>query len=388
MSIIKLVSKNLFRRKGRFVFTLLGISIGMAAFVALFSLGSSMRAEIQKQADALGANFIITPENICIYNQMAILTGDTISESMQYEIFERIAAVEGLTVIPHLTQKTPVSNSPAVVVGVLPKETWGFRSWEMQEGEFFASEDEPAIIIGSEFAVRRNIRLGDELIVRGENFKVIGILAQNNSTDDASMFMPLSIIQRLYDKEGYISYMSAIVDDVTKMEYYEAAILDIASVQVSTDEQLLGSVMTIVNSVNITLQLVAGISLIAAAFGIINTMMTATYERRREIGILRAIGGKRGAIFKIFLVESGLYGLFGGIAGVIAGLVASVFAAPYITGQGEAGELLKGASVQAHIDISIILISIVLSVIISILAGLYPAWRASKLTPVEAIAYE
>jgi putative ABC transport system permease protein len=148
----------------------------------------------------------------------------------------------------------------------------------------------------------------------------------------------------------------------------------------------LSSVLAILGSVNVTLQLIAGVALIAAAFGIINTMMTAIYERRREIGILRAIGGKSSAIFKIFLLESGLYGLLGGIIGVAAGFVVSLFAAPLITQNFTA--LLKGAVPKASIDVSLALMAILFSLVISIVSGLYPAWKASKLTPVEAISYE
>src|SRR5262249_22634817 len=138
---------------------------------------------------------------------------------------------------------------------------------------------------------------------------------------------------------------------------------------------------------NITLQLVAGVALIAAAFGIINTMMTAVYERRREIGIMRAIGGRSSAIFKIFVLESGFYGLLGGITGVVIGLLVSIFAGDFISQIG-ANEMLKGASPGASFDINLVLMAIAFSLVISVASGLYPAWRASSLTPVEAISYE
>ena len=124
-----------------------------------------------------------------------------------------------------------------------------------------------------------------------------------------------------------------------------------------------------------------------AAFGIINTMMTAIYERRREIGILRAIGGKSSAIFRIFLLESGLYGLLGGLIGVVIGFVVSLFAAPLITQSGF-NSLLKGAAPAANLDASIVITAILFSLVISVVSGLYPAWKAAKLTPVEAISYE
>jgi putative ABC transport system permease protein len=102
---------------------------------------------------------------------------------------------------------------------------------------------------------------------------------------------------------------------------------------------------------------------------------------------LQAIGGKRDAIFKIFILESGLYGLLGGIAGVAIGLLAAVFAGDFISKVG-ANDLLKGVKPQAGFDITLIIISIAFSLVISIISGLYPAWKASNLTPVEAISYE
>jgi putative ABC transport system permease protein len=387
MNTIKLVAKNLFRRKGRFIFTLLGISIGMASFVALLSLGGNMRGEVTRQAQAMGANLMIMPEDICVFNLIAVVTGETISESLHYEVFERIREIEGIEVIPHLTQKAAVKDLPSVIVGILPEETRAFRGWEMSAGEYFTSQGENAVIVGSDFAQRRNISVGDVVTVRAEQFTVKGILSSNYSNDDATMFMPLTAAQRVFDKEGYISYMSAKADDMSKMEHYEAAIVGVANVYVSTDDQLLGSVLAILGSVNITLQLVAAVALIAAAFGIINTMMTAVYERRREIGIMRAIGGNGGAVFKIFLLESGLYGLLGGVAGVAIGLLASVFAGGFISQIG-ANDLLKGASPEASFDLTLVLTAVAFSLVVAVLSGIYPAWKAARLTPVEAMRHE
>jgi putative ABC transport system permease protein len=387
MNILKLVSKNILRRKGRFVFTLLGITIGMASFVALLSLGGNMQGEVKKQAGMLGANLIITPKNWCAYDQISILTGESLPESLQYDVLEKVSALDGITAIPYLTQKTAVRNSPVVVIGILPEETKTFKQWEIDKGSYFASPEENSVVIGSSIANSLNLSLNDVLTVRGEQFPVKGILKQTGSNDDTAMYLPLSAVQRIYEVDGYISYISAKVEDMTNLDSYIAAIHNVVNVSVTTDKQLLQSVLSILGSVNVTLQLIAGVALIAAAFGIINTMMTAVYERRREIGILRAIGSKSSSIFKIFVLESGLYGLLGGIIGVIAGFVVSFFAVPLITQSGF-NALLKGAAPEASLDISIVLSAILFSLVISIAAGLYPAWKAAKLTPVEAISYE
>ncbi|MCL1846032.1 MAG: ABC transporter permease [Defluviitaleaceae bacterium] len=369
------------------MFTLLGISIGMASFVALLSLGGGMRGEITRQANALGANFIIMPEDVCPFNLIAVVTGEAITEAMHFEAFERIAEIDGIEVIPHLTRQAAVGELRSTIVGILPEETRRFREWEISEGAFFSEDSENTAIIGSNFAESRGLTTGDEITLRDEQFVIGGILAPNQSNDDVTLFLPLATAQRVFEREGYISYISARVDDMTRMEHYEAAILSVANVQVATDEQLLGSVLAILGSVNITLQLVAAVALIAAAFGIINTMMTAVYERRREIGTLRAIGGKRGAIFKIFLLESALYGFLGGIVGVAIGLSAAVFAGEFISQIG-ANDLLRGASPETSFSFALILSTIALSLAISIISGIYPAWRATLLTPVEAISHE
>jgi len=364
----------------------------MASFVALMSIGQNMRNEVTAQAYALGGNFVIVPDDLCVFNQIGIVTGDAISERLDFAEFEKIAAIEGVNVIPHLTRRMMIYNpadstqQPTTVTGILPAETQAFRGWEMYAGEYFMAQGQEAIIIGQGVMNRFNLAIGDVLEVRrGEEFPVIGILANTSSNDDTTVHMPLSVAQRVFDREGSISYMSATVDDMARFDYFYAAIHTVANnVNVATNEQLLGAVLTIIGSVNMTLQAVAGVALIAAAFGIINTMMTAVYERRREIGIMRAIGGRSSAIFRIFVIESGLYGLLGGILGVGVGIIVSIFAAPIIQGD----EMLKGIEAGVSIDIALIAIVIVFSLIISILSGLFPAWKAAKLTPVEAINYE
>ncbi|MCL2355608.1 MAG: ABC transporter permease [Defluviitaleaceae bacterium] len=387
MNTFKLITRNLFRKKFRFLFTLLGITIGMASFVALFSLSGSMRAEVTRQSHAMGANLMVMPDGICVFNQIALLTGERVSETIQIEDFYAIRALEGLSVIPHLTQTAAVRDRETVINGILPQETWDFRNWRMLAGEYFSARDEHAVIIGSNFAQMRDLGVGDEVTIRGSEFTIIGILAVTHSNDDSAMFMPLSTAQTIFGREGLISYMSVVVDDLSRMDEHIAAIIEAGTVQTSTDEQLLSSVLAIIGSVNITLQVVAAVALVAAAFGTINTMMTAVYERRREIGILRAIGCKRRTIFKNFLLESGLYGLFGGVLGIIVGLAAAFFAGDFISRIG-ANELMKGVTTEATLDINLVLATIGVSLVLSMFSGFIPAFKASKLTPTEAMGYE
>lgn len=199
--------------------------------------------------------------------------------------------------------------------------------------------------------------------------------------------MPLSVAQRLYGVGDMVSFIAIKADDITKIDEYILKIQEAANVAVVSDKQLLKSVLSIVGTVSLTLQIIAAVAILAAAFGIINTMMTAIHERRREIGILQAIGAKRGTIFNVFLLESGFYGLLGGIIGVIIGFIFSAVATPYIS-QNEFTAFLKGSQVVESFDLRLVFGSLIFSLFVSLISGFYPAWRASKLSPVEAINYE
>jgi len=385
MNILKLVSKNLLRRKGRFIFTLLGITIGMASFVALLSMGDNLRSEVTHQADALGANLIVMARVDCPFINLAVLTGDHLPESLPREIVGQIAAIHGITTaVPYLTLGTSIQDTQLTLVGILPYEMKMHRGWDVADGAFFEYENEHSIIVGSSVAAAFDLSIGDILTFRGQDFPLTAILQETRSNDDASIFMPLSITQEVFGLDDYVSFIAVTVDDVTNIERYIAAIMDIANLSVSTNEELLSSVLLILGSLNITLQLIASVALIAAAFGIINTMMTAIYERRREIGILRAVGSKSSVIFKIFILESGLYGLLGGLLGFLVGFVVSRLAAPLIE-QNEFVAVLGSPDTAVMFSVSLLLTVLGLSVLISIASGLYPAWRASKLTPMEAI---
>ena len=275
MNIPKLVLKNITRRKGRFVFTLLGITIGIASFVTLLSLGGGLKSEIKRQAGELGANLVVTPKGWCAYEQVSVLTGEQLPEAIPFEDVKKISAIQGLTAVPYLTEKAVMRNSPIPLIGILPGEMRKFKGWEIEKGSYFVSEDEPVLVVGSGIAQQFKLNTEDELTIKGKRFHVKGILKETGSKDDIAVFMPLAVAQKLYGVGDRVSFIAIKVADIAKTDEYILKIQEAANVAVVSDKQLLKSVLSIVGTVSITLQLIAAVAILAAAFGIINTMMTA-----------------------------------------------------------------------------------------------------------------
>lgn len=387
MTLGKLVLKNITRRRGRFVFTLLGITIGIASFVTFLSLGGSLKAEIHRESTALGANLVVTPKGSCAYEQVSILTGEQLPTTITAAEVASIRAIEGMTAIPYLTERTAVNNRPVSVVGILPDATRSFKGWGVAHGNWFDDSSEGQAVVGSVLASQFGLEPGAILTIRGEQLPVRGVLGETGSKDDLTIFLPLAVAQRLYNQEGMVSFVAVRVDDVNQVDEYALKIKEAVNLGVVSDKQMLKSVLSIVGTVNVTLQLIAAVAILAAAFGIINTMMTATYERKREIGILQALGARRRTIFAAFMLESAVYGLLGGLTGALGGLLFSALAAPHIS-QNAFTAFVKGSGSAGLIDLGTIFGAIAFSALVAVVAGVYPAWQAARLSPVEAISYE
>ncbi|EPR33043.1 MacB-like periplasmic core domain containing protein [Alkalidesulfovibrio alkalitolerans DSM 16529] len=386
MNISTLILRNVTHRKGRFIFTLSGIFLGIASLVTFLALGGSLKNEIERESTALGANLVVTPKGSCAYEQVSILTGEQLPTTITAEEVETLRAIEGMTVLPFFTAKTAIQNRPVPVTGIVAEVTRAHKGWTMERGEYFAAPDDKTVVVGSALADQFGLQPGGEVTVRGERLLVRGVLKETGNRDDLSLFLTLPTAQTLFNVGGNVSYVAVRLDDLARMDEYAQRIRDAVNLGVVTDKQMLTSVLSIVGTVNVTLQLIAAVAVLASAFGIINTMMTAAYERKREIGILQALGAGQRTIFSLFLLESGLYGLFGGVLGLAGGLLLSAFVAPLVS-QNAFTSFVKGSDAVLMPDMTTALGVILFSVAISLASGLYPAWRASRLSPVEAISH-
>lgn len=386
MNVFQMTVRNVTRRRGRFLFTLMGITVGIAALVTFLALGGGLKREIQREANALGAHLIVTPKGSCAYEQVSILAGEPLPINITDDEVARVAAIDGLEAVPLITVKTGVNNQPVPITGVPVAQMKEFKEWKVAEGRYFTSPEDAGILVGGRLAHEERLAIGDHLRVRGTEMPIVGILEKTGNRDDSTLFIPLPVAQRLFEAGDMVSYVLIRVDDLSRVDQYILEIQETVNLGVVSDEQLLASVLAIVGTVGTTMQLVAVVAVLAAAFGIVNTMLTATYERRREIGILQAMGARRRTIFTLFMLESGFYGLLGGITGVITGLIAARIASPLISSNAFTSFVHNGDA--AMLDFSLLVTAVGFSLIAAVAAGVYPAWRASQLSPVEAISYE
>jgi putative ABC transport system permease protein len=383
-----LIFRNLLGRKNRFAFTLSGITMGIIALVVLISLGAGLQAQIHQQARDLGANMIVTAKGWCAYEQVKVLSGAQLPDAILPEDLEKIEAIEGITVQPYLTLGSAINNEPVSVSGVRITQLKDIRKWSVQEGSFpDPIEQKYGIVAGHAIADSFDLSINQTIRLRGHEFTITGIMEQHGTADDGILFIDLQAAMEVYETQGRVSYIAVQVDDINRIEYYSRLITDTANVAVISDQQLLNSVLSVVNTVGTTLKIIAIIAILAASFGIINTMITAIYERKRDIGILKSVGSSNQTIFQIFLGESALYGLIGGVIGLIVGNGISYVITPLIA-QNEFTAFVRASSVSGTIawqDMGLILLG---SILISAISGIYPAYKAAKLTPVEAISYE
>lgn len=386
MNLGKLVWRNLLRRRGRFIFTLAGVSVGMAAFVALMTIGQGLTGEIRKQAQGLGANLVVTPKGWCAYEQISVLTGEQLPEAIPMSELEKIRTVPGVgSAVPYLNEKTAFRNQPVPVIGIWPEPMRTLQKWTVESGRYFNAPDERGVVIGAAIAKQFQLKPGDTFTVRGKPLPVIGVLREAGTKDDIATFIPLPLAQQIYEVEDKVSFIAVQVTDLEQLEAVSLNIQEVANVAVVSDKQLLASILSIVGTVSAAMQAVAAVGVLAAAFGIVNTLLTAVYERRREIGILQALGSPRRTLFLAFMLESGLYGLLGGLLGTALGVLGAWLFGPALTDNAFTASLRQ--SPTPVLDEATLLFTLTLSVGLALLAGLYPAYRAAQLSPVEAMRH-
>ncbi len=397
----KLALKNLKHRGLRSWLTILGIFIGIAAVVALISLGAGLKEAITGQFGALSV------DKLTIQNKGTGFgpPGSTVVEKLNDNDINIIENVRGVDlVIPRLIRVVNIEYNKVsnfAYVADIPSDEEGMNlvyeafNFDVSEGRLIRKGETGTVLLGSNFAKTKiydkEIRVGKDINIEGKNFKVVGILKPSSSFQINSVaLIPSKDLQDVLKINDEWDLIVAQVHDKNELEDVAVRIKDVLrkdrkekigeeTFSVETPLQSLSAVNTILNILNAIVVGIAMISLIVGGVGIANTMYTSVVERTKEIGTMKAVGAQNKDILYIFLIESGLLGLVGGIVGALIGLGGAIGISSIVNNS--LGTNLFIISVNYYLLIG----AVALSFFLGIVFGVLPALQASKLNVVDAL---
>ena len=405
---IKIAFQSLGSNKLRAFLTMLGIIIGVGAVVAMMSIGYGAQESVLSSVQDIGSNLIIVvPGNREEMQQggyESMLGEDTDRESLKVEdakIIEREAkllngaapAVLSSSIVSYQGRTTRAS------VYASSEKAEYIYNFDIERGKFY-SESEVAnsanvVVIGQTVINKvfgRTDPLGKIIKIDGKSFTVIGTIKSKGSDQfgndqDNSISIPITTAQnKLYG----IDYINMIIAQSVSEDKMDEASAEVEAIlrrahglgpgekndfTVQNQAQLLDILGTITNIFTITISSIAGIALLVGGIGIMNIMLVSVTERTREIGIRKAVGAKNKDILFQFLIESIVLSITGGIMGIIFAVIVSIF-------------LNKFTILSTTITAFPIILALSFSTIVGLFFGIYPAMRAARLNPIEALRYE
>jgi putative ABC transport system permease protein len=408
---LKTSLRSILANKMRSSLTVLGIIIGVAAVISLMSIGRGSQSAITANIESLGTNLLFVRPGAATESGVRGALG-----SMTSLTLDDAEALADTTLAPAVKAVAPQVQTFAQVVagrqniftqvlGVTPEYS-SMRNYPVDEGRFIADTDVKnrtlVAVLGSSVAetLYGDVSpIGQSLKISNRQFKVIGVLKSKGSTgfgsSDDIIIAPITTVQtRLFSQRttsGSESVQTINVQ-VTSAKDTEAAIEQITSILrqrhkiTGEDDFTINSQQETIDTLKESTQVwvlflgaIAGISLLVGGIGIMNIMLVSVTERTREIGIRKAIGAKKRDILLQFLVESAVLSLVGGGIGVLIGWGVSKLVS---------GINLGGTAITTVMSADILILAVSVSAAIGIIFGIYPAYRAARLNPIEALRYE
>lgn len=369
MNFLTIVFRGLLRRPVRTGLTMIGISIGIAAVVALVGISHGFETSWNEGMKTRGTDIVVSTMG-------SALT----PKPFPAEVVDRIKP------LPHVAETSSiladlisVEKTDMIIVSA---RQWGGFSWKhlkLLQGRLPNDAKEKAVVLGSTAAEVLKKKVGDMLQLETEELNVVGIVDGGAVVENGSVILSLPLFQELTGNEGKISVIDLRVTPGTTKEEINALCDKISSLVPEARAVVAGEHIRDSQAYKIIRAMSWGTSLLAVVVGILgvmNTMLMTVFERTQEICILLAVGWRRGRIVRMVLLESALLGFFGGITGVVLGVVGVklLVQAPAIKGL-----------LEPDLNPSTLIRGVLIAVIVGIFSGLYPAWRSSRLMPSQAL---
>lgn len=390
--LIKMALSSILANKMRSFLTMLGIIIGISSVIALVGMGQGTKQDVASQISSLGTNLITV--NIMGRRSITVTTSELneLKKKPGIKDIAPSASQQNTTVKSESSSKSTTTS----IEGCVPSSAT-IRKLGVSSGRFITQDDVDSryrvAVIGTDAAdtlFGSTDIVGQEVNINGSIFSIVGVLAtqggSGQDSPDDKIIVPLSVVQRLFKiseiKTFYVEAESQ--DSVSEAKGYLQLFLDNkfssdssqnTNYRIMDQSSILQTATATSDSMSTMLSGVAAISLLVGGIGIMNIMLVSVVERTKEIGIRKAIGAKRMTILLQFLIESASISTFGGILGVLGG-----YAAAYV--------MKTFFNTSVVISNNVVLGAFLFSIIVGIVFGVYPANKASKLSPIEALRFE
>ena len=386
-----LAFRSIKHKSTRSYLTIVGILIGVAAIVALVSMTQGLSESVAAEFEAAGTDTISVMSGAGMQGMMG---GGTLDQ----DLVSDVESVRGVRTVEYfLMDMVEVEfrgeTATTFVWGSSPGLLDEIPQFDIVEGRPLREMDSGNAVIGDTVypeVFDSVVNMRDNLVIKEENYRVVGRLDRIGSpSDDQSVVITLDDAQDLFGKEDEISMMYVLVEsgfDVSEVaqdiEDTLSDELDDDEFAVETMEQLLEAVNNILAMVQALFVGVASIALLVGGVGIMNTMYTSVLEKTREIGIMKSVGARKSNVLTVFMFESGLLGLAGGVLGVTLGLSIAK-GVEYVVQQYFALDMLR-------VSLSPVLIigALTFSFLLGTISGILPAKRAANMNPVDALRDE
>ena len=384
MKLIDISLNNLRRKKGRTFFLVSGLAIGIGAAVAMTSVGDAMNREVMHALDEFGANILALPASEGLplsYGGLTVSAVNTGGRELTTLDVDRIRTIKNKenisTVAPKLLVQTTVKGTRVLVAGVEFKAEQRLKKWwRVASGMNPAASGEA--LIGKDAALKLHLAPGDSIVIGRGNLRVSGVLDNTGSQDDGLIFTDIAWVQKQFNKGNAVSMieLSALcsgcpIDDIVSQVNRELP--GARAVAVKETVELKMQAMHYFHKFSLG---ISALLLIVAGMIIFFAMTASVKERVQEIGLFRAIGFRTGHIIQVLLTEAFIVSLLAGVVGYAIGIVSPRFVAPY---------LMSAYNLTFAFDPLLAAGAIVSSVVVGLLASIYPAVRAGQLDPVEAL---
>ena len=388
----KMAVKAIAGNKLRSFLTILGVVIGVVAIVVLVSIGQGANSSVVESIEGMGTNLITANINARRMNPLDL---DGLNE---LALNEAISYVAPISSVSGTVKAGAATYDDGVVQGTTPGYE-SIRNWTVAEGRFLQQPDIDnrsfVAVIGAEAATEMygtTHAMGETFSLNGYTLTVVGVLEEVGSSasgsNDNQILIPFTLAQRLSNQTSISSFYVSAASS-SQVEQAQAAVesyLEKAFENYNTrsygtqysvfnQTEMLSTLSETTNTLTLMLGGIAAISLLVGGIGIMNIMLVSVSERTREIGIRKAIGAARSNILTQFLIESLVVSLMGGLLGLVISVGAVQALAPVL-------------EMTLTIPVNVAWMAIAFSVFIGVVFGMYPANKASKLRPIEALHYE